>query len=45
MLIATVGNIVGGGVLLGLPLYMMIKPKKIDLQLFVNLFFIYSNLK
>ncbi|MFQ7840194.1 MAG: formate/nitrite transporter family protein, partial [Thomasclavelia spiroformis] len=28
MLIATVGNIVGGGVLLGLPLYMMIKPKK-----------------
>lgn len=28
MLISTLGNIIGGGVLLGLPLYMMIKPKK-----------------
>ena len=28
MLIATLGNIVGGGILLGFPLYMMIKPKK-----------------
>lgn len=28
MLIATAGNIIGGGVLLGVPLFMMIKPKK-----------------
>ena len=28
MLISTLGNIVGGGILLGFPLYMMIKPKK-----------------
>lgn len=28
MLISTFGNMIGGGVLLGLPLYMMIKPKK-----------------
>lgn len=28
MLVSTFGNIIGGGVLLGLPLFMMIKPKK-----------------
>ena len=28
MLISTLGNIAGGGILLGLPLYLMIKPKK-----------------
>lgn len=28
MIVVTFGNMIGGGVLLGLPLYLMIKPNK-----------------
>ena len=29
MLLSTLGNIIGGSILLGLPIYLMIRPKKI----------------
>ena len=28
MLLSTLGNIIGGSILLGLPIYLMIRPKK-----------------